>query len=175
MAAANSNTANSNAANDNRPAWFDEKLVRYMPGLRVRARRYRTDPHDIDDLVADAVAEALRAWRSCDPTAAFWRWLKWQMSHVVSEAKVANATNKRAGKVVDLDKARRVTVNGGQEASSDLRAAVKVLAATKHGDIVLRVAAGESFAEIGASRGRTKQAVQVAAARARRAIDGMAA
>lgn len=150
-----------------RPAEFDARVMEYLPGLRRLAMKL-APPQYREDLVSDTVLSALENWQSFREDGGMWGWLKWRMRNVVS-AQAYHATRlKRHGRRVSLESASHLAEPPRQVAAAELSIALESLARVNNGDLILRAAQGETFGEIAAERGVSRQRIHQVAARARK-------
>ena len=159
------------AANDNRPAEFDAMIMAYVPGLRRLARRMTRDRASADDLVTDTIILALSKWRKHRPADGAWNWLVWTMRSVMSSRKQAMNAAMRTGTVVSIDTVGPLSVSGAQQERAELSEAVHRLRHIRNGEVVLRVAAGETLSEIARDRGVSRERVRQIHAAALRKLE----
>jgi RNA polymerase sigma factor (sigma-70 family) len=146
-------------ADDSRPAWFDAKLIDYMPAIRKLANKYwREDP---EEHAQEVMFYCLRNWRSFREDGGFWLWL----SYITRSL----AQHKRRSNRAKLDK---VTHSLEKAAMSSLVITpiqlnyvetCQILAAVpkdREGEILLRRANGEELHVIGADYGISRERVR---------------
>jgi RNA polymerase sigma factor (sigma-70 family) len=148
----NPTAANLTAANDNRPAAFDARLMEYMPGLTVLARKLTRSPKEREDLVTDTIIYCLAHWTSYREGGGFWNWLYWSMRGVLSARRDAAG---RQLVVVDDADGRLLAgrhVDATQIVHMELVQTLETMN-TRAGNIVIRRAMGDTLGEIGADLG----------------------
>lgn len=155
-----------------RPAEFDARVMQYLPGLKKLARKFTRSTEDRDDLVTDTVLFALRNWQSFREDGGFWLWLSWNMRGIASERTRKSQSPKHCGKHVPFDPddpilQARLSTAPVQDVGLHLEQAVRLVADIRHGDVLLRVANGETLASIAAERGLSKQRLSQMLAAAR--------
>jgi len=148
-----------------RPADFDARVMSYLPMLRKQAQHLAHSIEDREDLVQDAVDDALRRWKSFREDGGFCKWLTLIIRGIAS-----NRNKRKQIPIADNDNAMmNVATPPEQEHAVDLRKAVAAMRRMdKHTRYtVAALAAGYTAAEIGAKFGVTNQAVfgRVATAR----------
>ncbi|MGM4911464.1 sigma-70 family RNA polymerase sigma factor [Rhizobium sp. 768_B6_N1_8] len=150
------------AANDNpegRPAAFDKRLMEYMPGLTVLARKLSRHPKEREDLVTDTIIYCLGHWTSYREDGGFWNWLYWSMRGVLSSRRDAYG---RQLKIVDDADGKLLAgrhVDATQLVHMELVQTLESMTA-RGGNIVIRRAMGDGLGEIGADMGISKERVR---------------
>lgn len=147
---------------DQRPTSFDDRVMQYRPGLSKLAWKFTSNREDHDDLVNDTIAEALANWRSFREDGGFWNWLAWAMRGVAQNTRQQMRAKKRTGAVVNIEgmlESRLPHVGANQEAAYDLSRLHSQLSQTKHGRLLLRLAAGDTQLDLANELGVSKQRV----------------
>lgn len=168
-------------ANDNavppvsaRPAWYDQKVVEYMPFI-MRQARNRAKGDDAEEIVSEACMRALMRWKSYSPEYNFGTWMVFVIRETVRNRRDARNSQKRSGLHVDYENVV-LTTPARQEDAVDLARAISHIPAGRTGDIVVRRAMGEELSaiagEYGLSRERVRQIEGVGRAAIRAAMDG---
>lgn len=143
------------AANDNRPADFDAALTAYIPGLRRFAKRHV--PHDkIDEIMQITLTKALANWKTYRAEeGTFATWMQWQMRSAFAHERQKDRRLKRAGVSVNFDKAATLAIPQlvTPPRQEDIVDAKKALAAIADSELLMRIAFGDSAAEIAKERG----------------------
>lgn len=143
------------AVNDNpdaRPAAFDKRLMEYVPGLTVLARKLTRSPAEREDLVTDTIIYCLAHWTTYREDGGFWNWLYWSMRGVLSSRRDA-AT--RCLRIVDDADGKLLAgrhVDATQITHLELVQTLETMN-TRAGNIVIRRAMGDTLGEIGADIG----------------------
>lgn len=159
------------AANDNRPAEFDAMVMAYVPGLRNMARRMTRDWASADELVTDTIILALTKWRNLREDGGIWAWLTWEMRRAMSSKRQKEKSGMRAGTLVNIDSIEPPYLNAHQHQHSVLQDVTRRLSDIRNGDVVLRVAMGDTMADIARERGLSRERVRKIHAEALRKLE----
>lgn len=164
------------AHNDNaptaRPASFDAMLVDYRPGLARLAHRLGYFGEAGDYLVLDTIAHCLANWQRFRPDGGAWGYVSWQMRNLARNRRPAMKRERMFVEDPDGRIAAIAATAPTQEHAVDLRRAVAALD-SRGGRVAVRVAMGETFEEVGASMGVTRQRAKQLADDALARVAGM--
>ena len=162
------------AANDNRPQWYDEKLIAHMPlAHRCAHRMARYDDHD--DVVQDFYEMAIRKWRGFDfENHKFSAWVYIIMRNVCQTRMRTRLTASRNGTTVEITDATSPTTPPSQQGCAELSETLRRLTGTRDSEALVRVAMGETMVEIGADMGITRERVRQLIERERAALRAVA-
>lgn len=145
-------------ANDNRPAWFDDLLLKYEPFIRKLARRYAIQL-EAEEIYQETIMHALDKWHwyHDGPDGAFSPWLEFQNLKVVSKLARERRRESNNKQVVGI-----VTSYGAsQEDTVEIDMTMRSVSRFQ-GDALLMQAAGYSAHEIGDAMGRPRTSVYCA-------------
>lgn len=155
-----------------RPPEFDARVMQYLPGLRKLARKFTRSTEERDDLVTDTIAKALEDWQKFREDGGFWNWLYWTMRGIAGKGHKADRTRICLGAAAPFEAddpvlQARFSTAPVQDVMLDLEDAVRLAGRIRNGDMLLRVAGGETLRTIAEERGLSHQRIQqmVAAAR----------
>lgn len=153
------------AMNDNRPLAFDSALLAYQPGMRRLASKLGYRGPEADDLVTDTVAYCLEHWTNFHgETDKMWNWIYWQMRGIVK-----NSRSKKRLEMVPEGRAYEIAETSANQADVAHAGQVVSLLAGRSGDMIMRLAMGDTLEEIarqhGVSRERVRQIVEKERAR----------
>jgi RNA polymerase sigma factor (sigma-70 family) len=157
----------------NRPAWFDDKLVAYRPGLRKLANRLTDSRAEADDLVNETITHALENWRSYRTDGGFWKWVTFIMrgKRVVAERAGRTTRGYYSFDEIDGDRYRgerhmkelsRIFVEPTQERAAELALLSRDLdeLPTDESTVVRLYLAGFTLQEIGDELGFVREWVR---------------
>lgn len=149
----------STAVSDNRPAEIDARIMQYLPGLNVLARKLTRNAEEREDLVTDTIIYCLRNWRSYREDGGFYNWMYWSMRGVLSLRR--DATRRRLA-IVEDPEGRLMALRGTAPTQMDHVELTQTLAAMSErgGGVVIRRAMGDGLAEIGVDLGLCKERVR---------------
>ena len=136
------------------PARFDfhRELVGLLPRLRVQALSLTRNGTAADDLVQDAVANALRAQASFEPGTNFAAWTH----RILRNRFISTVRRRRETADIDDAPAAALAVGGAQEGSlalKELSRALGRLPADQREALVMVVLQGMSYEEVAAATG----------------------
>lgn len=143
-------------ANDNRPAEFDEQLVRYLPGLRALALRLRpsTPLDEREDLVNSTVLKALENWHKYRPGSSPFPWLSLLMRGIArDELDKTKALKRTASRMLGAELQASLP---NQEHAADMGLVLAQITPSLRAEFV-EIAMGVPCAQLAAGRGVTKQ------------------
>lgn len=148
------------AHNDNspttRPASFDAMLVDYRPAMRRTAARLGFFGDEADYLVLDTIATCLANWASYRPGPTPWPFFRLHMLNVARQRRVVANRNRMFVEDPDGRHASTLASAPAQEHVVDLKRAVAALD-SRGGNVVVCVAMGETFKDVGVSMGVSRQ------------------
>jgi RNA polymerase sigma factor (sigma-70 family) len=170
--------------NDNkRPASFDAAVMQWLPLMRKLAYRFERNEQDREDLVQDTLASALHLWGSYNPEFKMAGWLAYQMRSQVKkkrrmQGRVPTTSLDGIQDKAESDEshspkfARSLSVfatHATQEGAASARSCLAALSDSRGDNALVRLAAGDTLAEIGdglgVSRERVRQITDVARGR----------
>lgn len=138
-----------------RPPAFDAAVIRYIPALKALSVKIAAH-HEREDLVADTLAYAFRAWRNfrLDDKGGYRGIYTWLTLNMRSILQTQNRRIKRPvfGGDAYEHACRRVGSPAGQLDAIIARQAISMLEG-RDGEAVLRIAMGDSLEEVGISMG----------------------
>lgn len=144
--------------NDNtpreRPAWYDKKVVEYMPFIRKLAGKGRRRDA-AEERIQDVVTELLEKWEVYDERYKFGTWVALMARNVY----LADRQMRLAKKRQPVAMADPASAPANQEDYTDLSAILRRLSGTRDSDALMRFAMGDELPEIGADLGVSKQRV----------------
>lgn len=140
-----------------RPAEFDAKVMAFYPGLLKHAWKLTRDRERQIDLAGDTVAMALHRWQSYDEKYAIWTWLKLTMQEIRRDR--AKGLTRQVKTVVPSsdDDSYLPATQGNQFDSAYLSGVLRAIGKIPNGGHIIRRAMGDTFREIGATRGHSPQ------------------
>jgi|GEM_PF-2490092 len=153
------------AENDNRPPAFDSALLAYQPGMRRLASKLGYRGSEAVDLVTDTIAYCLEHWTNFHGDLdKMWNWIYWQMRGIVK-----NSRSKKRLEMVPEGRAYEIAETSANQADVAHAGQVVSLLAGRSGDMIMRLAMGDTLEEIarqhGVSRERVRQIVEKERAR----------
>ncbi len=159
-----------------RPPEFDRRVMQYLPGLKTLARKFTRTTEERDDLVTDTIAKALEDWQKFREDGGFWNWLYWTMRGIAGNRVQYDRRRIDLGSQLDVqhacaDSLVELSVRPTQGVRLDLADALLIVGSLRHGDILMRVANGETLRAIAAERGLSKERVRQLVAAARRELE----
>jgi len=143
-----------------RPPTFDAAVMQWLPLLRKLANRLERNAQDREDLIQDTITNALRLWESHRPDGAMSGWLLFQMRNAIQ------AKRRRQQGALELPETLGVAPT--QEGATLARAALSRLGDTRAERMLVRLAMGETGAEIGEAEGISRERVRQLTTEARR-------
>lgn len=146
-----------------RPPEFDARVAEHIPLLRKMVRRYERNEQDREDAVQDTVVGALRRWKSYQYEGSFGSWLVFQM-----RSEIAARRRKKRPDGAPIDDYDNISVPAVQESAAGARIALSALRDTRGERMLVRLANGETLADIGSTAGLSRERVRVITDRARR-------
>jgi RNA polymerase sigma factor (sigma-70 family) len=144
----------------NRPEWFDEKLLSYMPAIKSMAKRFF--PSDPEEMAQEASMFFLRQWRSYRPDGGFYNWISLNM-RALAQAK--RNKNVRFSQTFVHDPDGKIAATIGDEARqhhyAEASQVIDIANGTPQGRVVVRRAMGDELKtiaiELGISIERVRQ------------------
>lgn len=158
-------------ANDNRPTWFDARLMQYEPLMRNLAYKYR-GWLDAEDVYQESVLTVLRRWASYRGGAdspGFGAWLTYQVRETAQRCRGVDSKERHLDSFDDVD--RTATPAPSHELSIDAELMLRECSPAQR-DVITMSAAGYDYSEIGSAHNVTKQAVQLRIVAGRKRIRG---
>ncbi|PDT76949.1 sigma-70 family RNA polymerase sigma factor [Sinorhizobium sp. BJ1] len=141
-----------------RPAWYDQKVIDYMPFIKRLAYKARRRG-GADDLAQDIYVAAMNRWRIYRDDYKFGTWIVLVARHVIGDQRQKAGRMKRTVDLVDLDKCVASTP-ATQLDYAELSETLRRLSGTRDSDVLMRIAMGDELAEIGADYGISKERVR---------------
>ena len=138
-----------------RPADFDAALTAYILCLRKFAKRHV--PHDkIDEIMQITLTQAIVRWQAYrEEEGTFATWMQWQMRSALAHERQKARRLMRTGRNVNFDAVSTLAIPQlvTPPRQEDIVDAKKALAAIADSELLMRIAFGDSAAEIAKAKG----------------------
>jgi RNA polymerase sigma factor (sigma-70 family) len=162
-----------------RPAWYDAKLVDYLPFARKCANRI-CGKDDADEIVQDFYVDACNRWDVYDTSYSFGTFVSQLVRNAAQNRKIYRTRKMRSGGTLSLDDSQDsgmenwLKTPATQHDHAELSEVLRRLSGTRDSEALMRRAMGEDLDEIGAdmgiSRERVRQLAERERARLRKAV-----